>query len=273
MTVKGIDIAWARPDVDGIKATGAKWVARYFSPDPTKNITKAEVAAYAAAKLGIVTVFEGSAGNATKGRSQGIKDAELAVTNRKTVGLPGDHVIYFAVDLDTTWDKVSAYFDGVTSVINKKLVGIYGGYKIIQAAHAAGYGFLWQTVAWSNGHWSPYADIRQTGGTVLSGGADVDYADTPDFGQYPSPITPAKPVPPATTSTKVPDMLIITVDKTDKATPKGAAWPGDFLVLDTAPRKLLHIKSPEDEAKLTSKGVPGPFTVSYADYQDLLTGK
>ena len=148
---KGIDIAWARPDVDGIKATGAKWVARYFSNDPTKDITEAEIKAYTAAGLAVVTVWESGAGAALKGRAQGVSDAQKAVAQRKAVGLPDSHPIYFAVDQDTTWARVSDYFAGVASVLDRQLVGIYGGYKIILGADNAGYQFLWQTVAWSNG--------------------------------------------------------------------------------------------------------------------------
>jgi len=193
--MKGIDIAWARPDTTGILATGAKWVARYFSGDPTKNLTADEVKAYVAAGLAVVTVWESTANRAGQGFAAGANDAKAAIAQRTAVGLPSDHVIYFAVDFDAQWADVKAYFDGVCSVLNKSLVGVYGGYKIMVGADAYGIGFLWQTTAWSNGIWYAKVDIRQVGGTVLNGGADVDDATSADFGQYPQPptSTPTEP--------------------------------------------------------------------------------
>lgn len=189
MSLLGIDIAWARPGVDGIKATGAKWVARYFSQDPTKDITAGEVQQYSKAGLGIVTVYETTTGRALQGHAAGVNDAHSAENERASVGLPNTAPIHFAVDMDTDWASVQAYFDGVTSVLGKEHVGVYGGYKIAEGAHYYGLKYIWQADAWSGGLWSTWATIKQTGGTVLSGGADVDYAEVPDFGQYPRPET------------------------------------------------------------------------------------
>jgi hypothetical protein len=185
MSIRGIDIAWARPDVGGIIATGAKWVARYFSTDPTKNLTASEVQAYTAAGLDVVTVWETTAGRALQGAGAGISDANAAVAQRAAVGIPSGYPIHFAVDTDTDWASVQSYFSGVCSVLNKNEVGVYGGYAVAQGAHAYGLRYIWQTTAWSNGAWSPAATIRQDGGTVLSGVADLDEAEVPDFGQYP----------------------------------------------------------------------------------------
>jgi hypothetical protein len=191
----GIDIAWARPTVAQIKATGAKWVARYFSNDPTKNLTAEEVTAYAAAGIGTVSVWETTTGRATAGYAAGQADARAADAQRAADGLPADMVIHFAVDQDTTWASVAAYFAGAASVLGQARVGVYGGYAVIEGAHAAGYRWLWQTLAWSGGRWSAHATIRQTGGTVLGGNADIDEATVADFGEYPRP-TPSTPTPP-----------------------------------------------------------------------------
>jgi Domain of unknown function (DUF1906) len=185
--VTGIDIAWDRPTIAQIKATGARWVGRYFSTDPSKNLTAAEVRDYHAAGLGIVTVWETTTARATQGYQAGIDDANLAEGQRKTVGLPADHVHHFAVDMDTDWASVEPYFQGVEAVIGKPRTGCYGGRRVIEGAHAAGIKYLWQTVAWSGGVWLPYATIRQPYGTTLNGAADYDTAETPDFGQYPRP--------------------------------------------------------------------------------------
>lgn len=193
MSLLGIDIAWDRPTVTEIQATGAHFVARYFSSDPTKDLTAGEVQQYSAAGLGIITVFETTAGRALQGHAAGTADAQQANIERAAVGLPQGMPIYFAVDTDTSWASVQAYFDGVCSVLPKSQVGVYGGYAVAEGGHFYGLPFIWQTVAWSNGQWSSYATIKQTGGTVLSGGADIDYAEVPDFGQYPRPeevVTP-----------------------------------------------------------------------------------
>ncbi|WP_052432822.1 glycoside hydrolase domain-containing protein [Streptacidiphilus carbonis] len=191
----GVDIAWARPTVAQIQATGAKWVARYFSTDSSKNLTPSEVHAYSAAGLGTVVVWETTTGRATQGYAAGVSDARAAESQRQTDGLPSNMPIYFAVDEDTSWSSVAQYFAGAASVVGRALTGVYGGFTVIEGAHTAGYTYLWQTVAWSGGRWSSHASIRQTGAIVLGGNADIDYAETADFGEYPRPITPT-PTPP-----------------------------------------------------------------------------
>lgn len=191
--LKGMDVAWARPTIAEIKATGAHWVARYFSLDASKNLTAAEVRDYVAAGLSVVTVYESTAARALQGRAAGVADAVLAERQRVAVGLPITHVQHFAVDSDVSWASVQAYFDGAASVVGLDRVGCYGGLRVINGAQAYGIRYLWQTVAWSGGVWSPHATIRQPGGTLLGGGADVDYAEVPDFGQYPRPSTPQEP--------------------------------------------------------------------------------
>lgn len=193
----GLDVAWDRPTVAQILATGAHWVARYFSPDPKKNLKAAEVVSYPAAGLAIVTVYESTAARATQGRAAGVADAQAAEQQRKAVGLPADHVHHFAVDSDVTWAAVAPYFAGVLSVLPLGRVGCYGGYQVIAGAHSAGIRYLWQTVAWSQGRWHPAATIRQPGGTLLGGAADIDYAEVADFGQTPRPLEPDMPLSPA----------------------------------------------------------------------------
>lgn len=195
MPLLGVDIAWERPTIAQIQATGAHWVARYFSPDASKNLTAAEVHDYPAAGLGIVTVFESTTGRATGGYAAGMADARLAEQQRAAAGLPTTHVHYFAVDQDTSWASVQAYFDGAIAWLGIGRVGCYGGFPVIEGAAAHGIRYLWQTTAWSAGRWSTHATIRQTGATTLSGGADIDQAEVPDFGQFPRPVTPEVDMP------------------------------------------------------------------------------
>lgn len=192
MTRLGIDLAWARPTVAQIKATKATWVARYFSNDDTKDLHRDEVVAYPAAGIDIVAVWESTTGRAEAGRAAGVADAQNADAQRRTAGLPADMVLHFAVDEDTNWASVQPYFDGVISVIGLPRTGCYGGLDVINGAYGHGLRYLWQTIAWSHGVWSPHATIRQAGGTTLGGAADWDTAMADDFGQYPRP-TPQEP--------------------------------------------------------------------------------
>lgn len=267
---RGIDIAWERPTVAQIMATGAQWVARYLSTDKTKNLAYAEVAAYVQAGLEIVTVWETAAARALAGFAAGQSDARAAEVQRKALGLPGDHVHYFAVDTDTDWGAVVPYFQGIASVLPIARVGPYGGIKVITGAHRAGYRYLWQTVAWSGGAWHPAATIRQPGSTVLGGTADVDYAMATDFGQFPRPAAPAPaPQPPAPGPLppfpKEKKMIMVAVDL--KTLPKDTEWPGIFLL--TQDLKLCHVTTPEDEKAFKDAQVTGPFTISYAQFAAL----
>jgi hypothetical protein len=194
MAVKGIDFAWQKPSPAEVKALGCSFVAGYLSNDPSKNLTRSEVDGYLADGIAVVTVWETTAGRATAGYTAGVDDARQAEAQRIALRLPSDHVIYFAVDEDTSWASVQAYFDGAASVIGKRRVGDYGGFDIVEGAYAHGINFGWQTIAWSNGRWSAHADIRQEGGTLLGGSADLDYAEVADFGQTPHPGSiPAPP--------------------------------------------------------------------------------
>lgn len=186
MPVMGIDFAWSKPSAAQAKAAGAHWAAGYYSTDPTKNLTHAIVAEYIAAGLPIVGVWETTTGRALASFQAGSNDARTADEQRAAAGLPNTAVIHFAVDTDTTWPLVEQYFLGAASVIGKDRVGVYGGIHVIAGAAAAGYKYLWQTVAWSNGQWDPHATIHQELGTLFGGGSDIDYSEVADFGQYPN---------------------------------------------------------------------------------------
>jgi hypothetical protein len=238
MTVKGLDIAWATPSVAEIEKTGAHFVVRYLSNDASKNITKDEVTAYHAAGIASAVVWESTAGRALKGRAAGVADATAAEKQRKAVGLPNDMPVHFAVDTDTSWSSVSAYFGGVSSVIGQKRTGVYGGLKVINGAHGDGYHYLWQTSAWSNGVWSASATMRQTGGKALAGNADVDQAMVTDYGQYPRPSTPAphKPV--------VDLSMLVQAARTDPKAPQGhKTYEAGVRLVEAALQKLGYLAS------------------------------
>jgi hypothetical protein len=108
--------------------------------------------------------------------------------------MPSGRPIYFAVDTDTSWSQVAAYFQGVTDVLPAGQVGVYGGIRIIQGAAGSGLvAWFWQTLAWSGGQWDARAHIRQTG-SITVGGVDCDRNDsqTADFGQWMPGRTPTQ---------------------------------------------------------------------------------
>lgn len=196
MALMGIDFAWSKPTAAEAKAAGARWAAGYYSNDPSKNLTASLVSEYIAAGLSIVGVWETTTSRATAGYSAGVYDAQTADSQRAGVGLPDTAVIHLAVDEDTDWASVEQYFAGASSVLGQHRVGVYGGIRVIAGAAAAGYTYLWQADAWSNGQWDPHATIHQESTTLFGGNADVDYAEVPDFGQTPHPevdmpLTPA----------------------------------------------------------------------------------
>lgn len=181
-----VDIAWDRPSVAAIKAV-AQGVARYFSPDPSKNLRASEVGAYTLAGLTVVSVFESTAGRALAGYGAGQSDARLAEAQRLACGLPTAHLVHMAVDTDTTWSSVLPYFEGAASVLGMGRTGCYGGIRVIDGAAAWGLTRLWQTAAWSGGQVSPHATLYQNGHTALNGAADINHALAADYGQFPAP--------------------------------------------------------------------------------------
>jgi hypothetical protein len=192
MSLMGVDIAWARPDSSQIRAAGAHFVARYLSPDSSKNLTASEVQSYPADGLSIVVVWESAANRMLDGYAAGVADAQAAEIQRAAVGLPSTMPLYFACDFDAVgsqYHTVNEYMRGVNSVIGLSRSGIYAGYCVVENVFAAPAtaAYAWQADAWSNGNWSAHANIRQENGTLFAGGADVDYAETTDYGQYPRP--------------------------------------------------------------------------------------
>jgi hypothetical protein len=275
MAVEGIDFAWSKPSPAEAKAVGAHWGAGYFSNDSTKNLTHSLVSAYLAAGLGIVSVWETTTGRATQGRAAGIADARAADAQRAAVGLPATAPIHFAVDEDTSWASVALYFEGVISVLGLSRTGTYGGLHVIEGAHSIGIKYLWQTVAWSGGIWASYATIRQPGGTVLSGGSDLDYSEVPDFGQVPRPVAvtpPTKPVPPVVVPPVVlpveETMYLVTVNRAEYPDPK--TWPGTFLL--TSAGTLRHVMDDADLVEFQKLGLKS-CTISKVQYDSLVAGK
>ncbi|TQF03940.1 DUF1906 domain-containing protein [Kitasatospora acidiphila] len=215
MALMGLDIAWARPSNADILSTGACFVARYLSPDDTKNLTAAEVQGYPPDGISIVVVWESTEQRMLDGYAAGAADAQAAENQLKAVGLPDSMPIYFACDFDVQGGQLSTindYMRGVNSVIGLGRSGFYGSYYAVEnvAAAPATATYFWQADAWSDSKWSGHANIRQDGGTALGGSADIDHAMTDDYGQYPRFVAAPVPAPlPAPTTSLGDDEMAV----------------------------------------------------------------
>lgn len=192
----GIDYAWSHPPVAAMKAAGVRFVCRYMSNDPSKDIGASELKALLAAGIDVALVWESAAGRMKGGHAAGADDATRANARVKSLGMP--HIpVYFAADWDVTpaqQAQVNDYLDGAASVIGLKRTGLYGGYWPVSRARAAKKAsYFWGTIAWSGSNWKTASwkpHIMQSvfvnlGGVVC----DVDHSHADDFGQWPRPET------------------------------------------------------------------------------------
>ena len=203
MTTAGADFAWQSPPIADLKAAGISFVCRYLSTDASKNLSAAERDRLHAAGISIVLVWETTGTEALGGYGQGMADGAAARTQADALGFPKSLPIYYAVDFNQTASQkqtVLDYLHGVADAEGSKArVGVYGGIASVAAALDAGFGFGWQTYAWSNGQWDIRAQLRQTHNDQKIGGADVDLdqAMAASYGQWtPSDaVNPPSPTP------------------------------------------------------------------------------
>lgn len=187
--MKGIDFGYGKIPAKMIKDAGYKFVCRYLSYSPGKNINKSEYQELKDTHLNVVLVWETLARRCLGGFQAGVLDAQEA---KKQADLIGNwKVIYFACDDDFTeaqLKQIVDYFKGIASILDKDQIGVYGGYdevKCILDASLASY--AWQTYAWSHGKWDDRAQLHQTNiyGPKLAGvDCDIDEAVADDFGQF-----------------------------------------------------------------------------------------
>jgi hypothetical protein len=185
----GIDYAYGTPDLGRLKAAGNTFVCRYLGGDPDKDLTSGEAAWLSHAGLDIVVVFEGIEQRALDGPSAGDVDALAVQKQLSEIGAPHAPV-YFACDWEVDPDQipiVRTYFRELICKLGRDRVGVYGGYPVVHELMSLDnikYG--WQTLAWSDGRWSPHAQLRQTAIEQHEFGivCDLDRAIAADFGQW-----------------------------------------------------------------------------------------
>jgi hypothetical protein len=182
----GVDYPWDHPAPSAMQAAGVGFALRYLSRDPSKNLSRAEADALAAAGIWVGVVWETTAGRALDGRAAGTADAQEALRQAQACGMPPSRPIYFAVDTDTTWSAVAPYFQGVRDVLPASQIGVYGGIKVVTGAADSGLvTWYWQASAWSYGRWEPRAHVRQLGYITIGGvQCDRNQSMTADYGQW-----------------------------------------------------------------------------------------
>lgn len=188
---QGVDYSWSRPNVGQLRAAGKEFVCRYIGRGSyDKLLDNAEKNVLIANGMSIVSNCEGFEDDALNGYSQGVQDAQISANWRDRIGMPQQRPIYFSVDFDAQgyqMDVIGSYFDGAASVLGRAWVGVYGGYRTIEAmANMGKVGWYWQTYAWSYGQWSSFAHIRQYQNRVYLGGGEVDLDDSTivEYGQW-----------------------------------------------------------------------------------------
>lgn len=261
---RGIDYAWQHPDPKAIKDAGFDFVCRYYSRDPSKNLTRAEADALAAAGLWIVGNWEYSAQDALRGYDGGVSDATLARQQADACGQPRSRPTYFSKDWDVTPAQeptVTDYDRGADSILGVAQVGDYAGFYPLRVQRDAGViSWEWQPTAWSGGQWESRVNIRQVGTATIGGvQVDVNEAYTLDYGQW----QPGRlPFPPAQED-KVQDTLFNIAPGPNNEQP--GIW------LRTSDGQYGHVAGPPDLTALKAV-LPGvqQVSISYAQHQSFL---
>ena len=99
MLVKGCDYSWDRPDLDCLYGQGARFICRYGSGDPSKDLSAAELDAILGRGMSVCVVYQYSKTQMAGGYASGQADARAAdafVSGLGMAGLP----VYFPCDQD-----------------------------------------------------------------------------------------------------------------------------------------------------------------------------
>ncbi len=190
----GVDYSFARPAPTTLQASGSTFAVRYVSPAPNnKNISLSEAQSLQAAGQDVILVFENAANQMLNGYSQGVADANTAVSVATAAGAPANFFCYFAADfevLQAQYPAINAYLNGASSVMGLSRVGIYGSYYAVAESLNAGVASKgWQTVAWSYGLEDSRISLFQYATHIFGTSCDVDVGFGSNLGQW-SPPTP-----------------------------------------------------------------------------------
>lgn len=189
------------PFTSCIATAGMKFVVRYYSNSPSKNLTRAEALALSNAGIQVGAVYEDS-NNDTRffSTSLGQKNAAKALSLASGVGQPAGSAIYFAVDFDPALadvrGPVSDYFTAVAKAFavapTRYALGVYGSgltCRIIRDAGLATFTWLTGSTAYQeSAKFRPQADLLQVAPErkICNGklSIDADIAQSENFGAF-----------------------------------------------------------------------------------------
>lgn len=204
MTIYATGVDYSNPQTPPrvLVAHGAKFVGRYASTSGNpKNLTENEVKLLAADDIGIVSIFETTAGRALNGESAGADDIQAAVAQHQPLGMPDHAPICLTVDFDaqpSNLGQIERYFQGAASEAHGRPLGVYGGMFVCNALLSAGLAeYVFQTYAWSHGQWASKTHLRQVQNGIMWDGWAVDLCEAheADYGAW-LPTHPQPPQPP-----------------------------------------------------------------------------
>lgn len=168
----GLDYSFGRPKPADLRAHGYRFVVRYLSRDPSKNLTAAERDGLLKAELDIVLNWEATADGALGGAGQGYADGKDAKLQADALDPSGKCCVYFSVDTDVPTAKfpvVRSYLDAVKTEFGTRPVGVYGQGNLLDYLYERGYRYLWNTNATGWGGISARACLVQQGQVVIDG--------------------------------------------------------------------------------------------------------
>ena len=179
--IKGFDTA-ARLNASQarkLREADYTFAIRYLVPERySKALTRSEVDILLTAGFRIGLVWETTANRSNSGAASGLTDGRQAAELAKSMGVPDNTVIYFAVDYYPKADdypRIAAYMIAAESAVRPYRLGIYGCFDVIEDMHRREIGTAyWQCVGWSQGKWSEWADIQQREWNVKTAAGTVD---------------------------------------------------------------------------------------------------
>lgn len=186
-----LDYSAGFPGAAAIKAAGYLGAVRYIGlPGNRKNTTEQELEDFRLHELGMALVFERLATDWAMGYAGGQMFGRQARDHANAIGFPADRPIYMAVDQQVNGaaahDTAMAYLFGAASVLGgKAMTGVYGQASVVARARNEGFGYRWQTKAWSGGQVAAGIHLLQNIGTAYVGGiaCDTNEVLADDWGQ------------------------------------------------------------------------------------------
>jgi len=176
----GLDYAWESDTPAQLAAllavNHAEFVCRYVNDAGGKGITTAEVTALEAKGIIIGAIYETTGTDFTGGYNAGLTAGRNSLADMRARGAPAGSYCWYAIDTDTSdFTSTNNYLRGAKAGSGTYIAQLYGSYKVVEAAYAAGLGDKhWQTYAWSRGQLSSHAALYQYQNGVMIGGISMD---------------------------------------------------------------------------------------------------